>query len=110
MEKKKKKKERQKWIKKGKEKKKKKEKQEIHNRKDNEVGKDKSSASKKREIWVNQIPVNRILSTPSSAKIFDILMISVVVNKFSVGWSSTPSSGIQYVQRKLHLSVKEILK
>lgn len=55
-------------------------------------------------------PVNRIFVIPRFVNIFVILPISVAVSKLVDGVNGTPSSGIQYIHRKLHFSVSDSLK
>eukprot|EP01139_Manchomonas_bermudensis_P015710 Amastigsp_a510871_44.p2 type:complete len:315 gc:universal Amastigsp_a510871_44:1083-139(-) len=53
-------------------------------------------------------PVSRIFFTPNETKRLASRTISGVVRIASVGESLTPSSGMQYVQRRLQRSVNEI--
>ncbi len=53
-------------------------------------------------------PVKRIFFTPSDSIIRTTLKISSSVSTSSCGITATPCLGIQYLHRRLHLSVTEI--
>mmetsp|Transcript_2288 Transcript_2288/g.15219 ORF Transcript_2288/g.15219 Transcript_2288/m.15219 type:complete len:271 (-) Transcript_2288:35-847(-) len=57
---------------------------------------------------VGSPPVSLIFSTPSETNSFASRKISSEVSRLFFGVSSTPSSGMQYKQRRLHLSVTEM--
>mmetsp|Transcript_13857 Transcript_13857/g.40160 ORF Transcript_13857/g.40160 Transcript_13857/m.40160 type:complete len:234 (-) Transcript_13857:71-772(-) len=57
---------------------------------------------------VGSPPVKRILLTPPSASSLAIRKISSAVSSRDAGVRSTPSAGIQYVQRRLQRSVRLI--
>mmetsp|Transcript_12185 Transcript_12185/g.20799 ORF Transcript_12185/g.20799 Transcript_12185/m.20799 type:complete len:201 (-) Transcript_12185:518-1120(-) len=56
---------------------------------------------------VGSPPVNRILFTPRATNRFVSRSISWMVSSFSDGVKGTPSSGMQYKQRRLHFSVSD---
>ena len=68
------------------------------------------TTSSKSFLTVGSPPVNRTLSTPALANTRTKRSISSAVNKSPFGVKSTPSSGMQYPHRKLHRSVRLILR
>lgn len=59
-------------------------------------------------LMVGSPPVSRILVTPCDTNRAERYDISGVVRRWAWGDSGTPSSGMQYVHRRLHRSVIDI--